>query len=89
MAPPTNTIDFVVGMDPEAAFSVFYEDRDGRLRFVFDVDKDPKKVHLDARPLQGCRFVNASDDASKARLDLALDRVKSYFEERGLFVEVD
>lgn len=89
MTQQTNQRGFVVGMDPEAAFSVFYEDRDGRLRFVFDVDTDPKKIHLDARPLQGGRLVKASDDTARARLNLALDRVKAYFEERGLFVEVD
>ncbi len=81
--------DFVVGMDPEAAFSVFHDDGHGKLRFVFDVDKDPKKIHLDARALQNGRLVDASDDATKARVKLALDRVKAYLEGLGLSVEIE
>lgn len=80
---------FVVGMDPEAAFSVFYEDGQGRLIFVFDVRKDPKKIHLDAGALQNDRLVDASDDATKARVKLARDRVKAYLEGLGLSVEVE
>jgi hypothetical protein len=59
------------------------------LRFVFDVDKDPKKMRLDARPLQGGRLLDAADDATKAWVNLALDRVKAHFEGVGLAVEVD
>jgi hypothetical protein len=85
----TKSAAFVVGMDPEAAFSVFYEDGNGRLLFVFDVDKDPKKIRLDVRPLQGGRLLDAADDATKAWANLALDRVKAHLEGLGLAVEVD
>lgn len=86
---PIGHADFVVGMDPEAAFSIFYDDGHGILRFVFDVDKDPKRIHLDARALQNGRLMDASDDATKARAKLALDRVKAYLEGLGLSVEVE
>jgi hypothetical protein len=89
MTQHTNTAGFVVGMESDAAFSVFYEDGEWRLRFVFDVDKNPKKIHLAARPLQGGRLVDAGDDATRARVNLALDRVKTHLEGLGLFVEVD
>jgi hypothetical protein len=66
---------------PGRSIPLFYEDGEWRLRFVFDVDKNPKKIHLDARPLHGCRLVDAADDATRARVNLALDRVKTYLED--------
>jgi hypothetical protein len=75
-------------MDPEAAFSVFYEDGNGRLRFVFEVGNDPKKIRLDARPLQGGRLLDAADDPKKAWVNLARGRVKAHLEGLGATVEV-
>jgi hypothetical protein len=46
-------------------------------------------MRLDARPLQGGRLLDAADDATKAWVNLALDRVKAHFEGVGLAVEVD
>jgi hypothetical protein len=79
--------DYLVGVNSEAAFSVFYED--GKLIFAIEVDAQPKKVYLNPRPTENGRSVDAGDNAKKARVDLAIERVKAYFNGQGLTVELD
>jgi hypothetical protein len=80
---------YIVDVNPDAAFSVFYQDGTGRLIFAIEVDDQPKKVYLNPRPSEGGRAVDAHDDATRTRVSLAVDRVKAYFEGQGLTVELD
>src|SRR5262245_18433569 len=66
---------FIIGMDPQAAWSAFYDDGQARWRFVFDVGRDPKKVYLCARPLQGGVLVDAADEPTRARVNVSIGRV--------------
>ena len=80
---------YEVGIDPNTAFSVFYDDGNGRLFFAVEVDDDPKKIYLNPHPSQDGQMVQARDSATKARLSLAVDRLTAYFEGQGLSVEID
>lgn len=81
--------NYLVGVNPEAAFSVFYQDGAGKLIFAIEVDDQPKKVYLNPRPTENGRDVDTREDAKKARVDLAIERVKAYFNGQGLTVELD
>lgn len=80
---------YEVGIDPKTAFSVFYDDGNGRLFFTIEVGDDPKKIYLNPHPSQDGQMVEARDNATKARLRLAIDRLTAYFEAQGLSVEID
>ena len=77
---------YVVGIDPDGMFSVFYEDGRGRLIFVIEVDDTPKKIYLNPRALENDRIVDAQTEPARERVSLAVDRVKAYFEGRGVTV---
>ena len=82
-------MDYQIGINPEAAFSVFYEDASGRLYFSIDLDDDPKKIFLNARPSANGRIVSHEDASQTARVRLAIDRLKAHFESQGLSVEIE
>jgi hypothetical protein len=80
---------FVVGINPEVAFSVFYDDGQGRLFFVIELGDDPKRIYLNPRPTQDGQVIDLADSATQARVSVAIERVKAYFEGQGLSVEID
>lgn len=82
-------MSYEVGISPEAALSVFHEDEHGRLIFAIELGDDPKKIYLNPRPSQNSQIVNLNNAVTKARVDTAVQRLKSYFEGQGLSVEVD
>ena len=64
-------------------------DEDGRLLFAIEVGDDPKTIFLNPRPSEGGRMVELRGEASRARVALAVERVKAYFNAQGLNVEVE
>lgn len=80
---------YEIGIDPKTAFSVFYDDGKGKLFFSIEVDGDPKKIYLNPHPSQDGQMVHVRDNATKTRLNLAVERLNAYFEAQGLSVEVD
>jgi len=81
--------DYTVRVNPDVAFTINYDDAQGQLLFSIEVGDDPKTIFLNPRPSEGNRMVDVRDEATKARVDLALARVKAYFKAKGLTVEVD
>ena len=82
-------MDYQVGINTEAAFSVFYEDAHGRMYFSIEVDDDPKKIYLNPRPSERGMIVSHDDASQSARIRLAVARLKAHFEGQGLSVEID
>lgn len=80
---------YKVDLNPDVAFTVTYDDDRGRLLFAIEVGDDPKTIFLNSKPSEGGRMFEPHDEASKARVALALERVKGYFNAQGLSVEVD
>lgn len=80
---------YKVDVNPEVAFTITYDDDRGRLLFAIEVGDDPKTIFLNPRPSEGGRIVELRDEASKARVVLAVERVKAYFNAQGLSVEID
>lgn len=80
---------YKVDVNPEVAFTITYDDDQGRLLFSIEVGDDPKTIFLNPKPSEGGRMVEAHDEATKARLSLAVERVKAYFRGKGLGVELD
>jgi hypothetical protein len=80
---------YLVGVNPNAAFTVFYEDGCGRLIFAIEVDDNPKKIYLNPRPTENGQIVDVQSEPAKRRVSLALIRVRAYFEGQGLSVDLD
>ncbi len=80
---------YKVDVNPDVAFTITYDDDRGRLLFAIEVGDDPKTIFLNSKPSEGGRMVELRDEASNARVALALERVKAYFNAQGLSVEVD
>jgi hypothetical protein len=80
---------YKVDVNPDAAFTITYDDDRGRLLFSIEFGDDPRTVILNPRPSEGSRMVEMRDEATKARSSLAIERVKAYFNAQGLNVEVD
>ena len=78
-----------VGINPDVAFTVFYEDHEGKLIFVVDLGDDPKKIYLDPRPNRDGKMLEPRDDAAKSRVSSAVERVKAFLEATGMKVELD
>jgi hypothetical protein len=85
----TGGASYTVTVSPDVAFTVIYEDAQGRLLFSIEVGDDPNTIFVNSWPSQDERMIEASDDAMRTRVDRALARVKAYFEAKGLTVEVD
>jgi hypothetical protein len=81
--------DYIVRVNPEAAFSVFYEDGTGRLMFSIEIDDQPRTVYLNPRPTENGRAIDVRDDGKQRRVNLAIERVSAYFRSQGLTVELD
>jgi hypothetical protein len=80
---------YTVDVNPEVAFTINYDDDRGRLLFSIEVGDDPKTIFLNPKPSKSGRMVDARDEATKARVSLAVERVKAYFKAKGLTVELD
>lgn len=80
---------YKIDVNPEVAFTITYDDDRGRLLFSIEVGDDPKMIFLNPRPSEGRRMVELRDEAIKARVGLAVERVKAYLNAQGLSVEVD
>lgn len=80
---------YKVDVNPEVAFTITYDDDRGRLLFAIEVGDDPKTIFLNPKPSEGGRVVEASDEETRERLSLAVERVKAYFNDKGLSVELD
>jgi hypothetical protein len=81
--------DYKVDVNPEVAFTITYADDHGRLLFAIEVADDPKVVFLNPKPSTRGRMTDLGDEACKARVTLAVQRVKAYFNALGLVVKVD
>ena len=91
MAPPQNKSsgpEYMVEFNPEIAWTLTYDDSFGRLIFVFEAGETSKTISLDSTPLENNRVVIAQDAATRARLDLALERTKAFLIACGYEVEV-
>jgi hypothetical protein len=80
---------YKVDVNPEVAFTISYDDDRGRLVFTIEIGDDPKKIFLNPRPTECGRAVEADDERTLARLNLALERVKNYLMANGSIVELD
>ena len=69
------------------AFTIVYNDIQGKLLFCIEVGDDPKTIFLNPNPSDGDQMVKVSYEATKIRVDLAIERIKTYFNEQGLNVE--
>lgn len=81
--------DYTVDVNAEVAFTINYDDDRGRLLFSIEVGDDPKRVFLNPMPSENGHMVDAHDEAAKARVSIAVERVKAYFNSKGLTVELD
>jgi hypothetical protein len=81
--------DYKIEVNPDVAFTITYDDQLGRLLFSIEVGNDPKTIFLNKLPSEYGRMIDIHDEAMKARVDLALERVKEYFRSQGLTVELD
>jgi hypothetical protein len=79
--------EYVVDFNPEIAWTLTYDDSFGRLIFVFEARERPKVISLDPTPLENNRVVLARDAATRARLDLALERTKAFLVACGYELE--
>jgi hypothetical protein len=80
---------YTVEVAQDAAFVIIYADERGRLRFAIEVDDKPKTIYLNPRPSDGESIVDVHDEATMARIRLAVGRVTAHFQAQGLKVEVD
>ena len=90
MESPENTApgpEYVVAFNPEIAWTISYDDSLGRLVFVFEAGEEPKTVTLDRTPLENNRVLVAQDAATRRRVDLAIERTKTFLEACGYNVE--
>ena len=78
-----------VDVNPDVAFTITYDDHHGRLLFAIEVGDDPKIIFLNPKPSEDGRMAEVHDEATRARLSLAVERVKAYFKDKGLSVEFD
>ena len=81
--------DYKVDVYADAAFTIMYDDSDGRLLFSIEVGDDPKKIFLNPHPSQFGRMVDLQNVVVRERVNLAIERVKAYFRSKGLSVELD
>lgn len=79
---------YAVGVNPDAMFSVSYQDERGTLIFAIEVDDIPKTIYLNPRPTEGGRALDPTALVAE-RVRLAVERVRAYFEDQGLSVEID
>ena len=80
---------YTVTVSPDVAFTMIYEDAQGRLLFSVEVGDDPNTIFVNSCPSENERMIDASDDATKARVDSALARIKAYFEAKGLTAKIE
>ena len=76
-----------VQLNRDTAFSVFYEDDQGRLYFTFESDSAAKKIYLDPRPSLHGSLVREPERKDAERVEFAVQRVIDYFSKQGLSVE--
>jgi len=74
---------YKVYLNRKPGFTITYEDDCGQLLFVFDIRRDPKAMLLDARPSEGGRMVEARDEETRVRINLAIERIKAHFKATG------
>ncbi|TAK56180.1 MAG: hypothetical protein EPO25_01700 [Gammaproteobacteria bacterium] len=79
---------YAVGVNPDAMFSVSYQDERGKLIFAIEVDDTPRTIYLNPRPTEGGRALDPTALVAE-RVKLAVERVKAYFEDQGFSVEID
>jgi len=82
-------LGYSVFVNPEVAFTIVYEDQFGRLLFCIEVGDDPQAIYLNRIPSTQGRLVEVNDRATKARVELALERVTAYFRSKGKSVELE
>jgi hypothetical protein len=80
---------YTVDVNPEVAFTINYDDDRGRLLFSIEVGDDPKTIFLNPKSSEGGRMVDACDEATKARVSLAVERVRAHFKTKSLTVGLD
>ena len=80
---------YKVSVYSDAAFMISYVDSEGQLLFSIEVNDTPKTVFLNPSPSESGRMADLDDPAVRARVNLALKRVKAYFTAQGLTVQVD
>ena len=85
----TGGSSYTITVSPDVAFTMIYEDAQGRLLFSVEVGDDPNTIFVNSWPSENERMIDASDNATRARVDRALTRVKAYFKDKGLTVEID
>ena len=78
----------VVDFNPDLAWTLTYDDALGRLIFVFECGEKPKSVRLDRSPIENHQILVVRDEAMRARVDLALERTKTFLVSCGYEVEV-
>jgi hypothetical protein len=81
--------DYTVKFNREIARTLIYEDSRGSLLFVFDAGSEPKSISLGRVPLEDKRIVALKDEATRARITLALQRTKAYLVGIGYVVTED
>ena len=79
--------EYVVDLNPDAGWTLTYDDSVGRLVFVFEPGEKPKSVDLDRTPLENNRVVVVQDEATRTRVDLAFERTKAFLVGCGYEVE--
>jgi hypothetical protein len=81
--------EYVVGVNPDTAFSLSYEDEQGRLLFAIEVDDTPNTVYLNPRPTENGRMVDFRSSPEKERVAVAVERVIAYLQQQNLVVDID
>jgi hypothetical protein len=85
----TGGSSYTVTVSPDVAFTMIYEDAQGRLLFSVEVGDDPNTIFVNSCPSENERMIDASDDATRPRVDRALARIKAYFKDKGLTAKID
>lgn len=80
---------FRIWVNPDVAFTMLYEDADGKLLFSIEVADDPKIIYLSSQPSEGNSMADMTNPSTRQRVNTALERLRKHFENQGLSVELD
>ena len=80
---PSLASNFEVKFNREIAWTITYEDAQERFMFVFEPGKVQKSISWCIPPLLNNKVLNAQDEATRSRIELACERTKEFLQKCG------
>ena len=78
--------NYKVRFNPEVAYTILYEDKEGTLLFVFETEGE-KTILLRRLAAIGNQILYVEDERTQSRVELAFERTKKFLLECGYKVE--